>query len=119
MTECWRIVPSLPKYEASTQGRIRVRKTGRILPTYPDKYGALVVNTCYRGVQTSKRVARLVGETWSNAYNQKLRPTYRDGNRANCAATNLKWVPVSQVTKAPYSTNPKPTERKPTQCQQD
>lgn len=117
--EVWRRIPSLPKYEASTEGRIREFRGKRVLPTYPDAYGSLIVNTCYCGVQSTKRVARLVGEAWSRAFKPHLRPIHRDGNRSNCAPTNLKWVPVSQVSRPPHSRNPKPTKKETPQCQQD
>jgi hypothetical protein len=114
MIEAWRVVPSIPKYEASTLGRIRVRATRKILSINTDTNGILMVNTNYRGASASRRVCRLVGEAWSRCFKPELRTFYRDGNRSNCQPSNLKWVPQSKVTGAPFSRNPKPTNQKET-----
>lgn len=108
MTERWKALKSMPKYEVSNTGKIRMvwRKTPISLSK--DSNGHLVFNVNIDGVQGSRRVARAVGEAFCPSYKPHLRPIYRDGDKTNCIPSNLKWVPQSKVTGHPYSRNPKP-----------
>lgn len=104
--EKWRIVDSLPRYEASNLGNVRTRRGRKPLSVWKDANGSLSVNTCQNGIQASRRVARLVAEAWCPSFKPSLRAFYRDGDRSNCRPSNLKWVHPSVVTKAPFSRNP-------------
>lgn len=112
MKKEWKIIPSLPSYEVNHLGQVRQRFRKDILKTFLDAEGSLTVNTRQDGCPASRRVARLVGEVFNHGFHPDKRPTYRDGNRANCTPTNLKWVSQSKVTGHPFSRNPKTTTTK-------
>jgi hypothetical protein len=99
-------------YEVSSLGRIRcngsffeIQRTRRnfIKKTPADSNGHLTVQLSADGVPNNLRVARLVGQAFCREFRPWLRPLYLDGNKANCAASNLQWVPQSAVTGIPFS----------------
>ena len=104
-TERWKSIPVAPEFEVSSRGRIRSPR-GRILKTFMTG-GGLNLTVKYDSYPTCIRVARAVGEAFCPDYQSDRYPAYRDKNRHNCKATNLKWVPRSAVTGDPYSKNPK------------
>lgn len=108
MIEAWRVVESIPRYEVSNLGRVRLRWERKLVKIQTDPRGILKVNTCYNGVQASRTIARLVGEAWCPRFKAELRALHKDGDRSNCSALNLKWVIQSKVTGLPFSRNPKP-----------
>lgn len=66
-SEEWKVIPSFPKYEASSCGRMRNRKTGRVLDPFPSgfdgKYDA--VRPCVDGGPAKcKMLHRLVCEAF-------------------------------------------------------
>lgn len=98
--------PSFPGYYVSRDGVITNRR-GRVLRQFADSYGNLKVTVDCPDYKGSATVARMVGEVYCRTFLKKLRACYVDGDRANCHADNLRWVPVSKVSKAPFTKNPK------------
>lgn len=107
LIEKWRVVPSLPRYEASNLGNVRIRWKQQPLAVWRDPNGIKTVNTYMNGCGSNQRVARLVGEAWCRSFKPHLRTVYRDGDRENCRPSNLKWVSQSSITGKPFSKNPK------------
>ena len=106
-------------YEVSSLGRIRCKDTffgirrgpdnrNRIRKTPPDLKGHLTVSLYTNGTPHTLRVARLVGKEFCHDFAPSRRPVYLDGDKSNCAASNLKWVPQKEITGLPFSKNPKP-----------
>lgn len=113
VTVKWAPVDSLPGVEISNTGILR---KGRIVyRLYKDCMGALICAVRVAGIPNNVRIARLVGEAFCPDFEPSLRPIHRDGDRSNCHACNLRWVPQSMVTGVPYSKSPRPQrgDRKP------
>jgi hypothetical protein len=101
--------PVTTTYEISNDGQVRSNGWRKI----PKKIGSDVNGSPTFQIRCNDdaynlRVARVVGRAFCPEFHEDLRPVHKDGNRANCAAKNLKWVPRSQVTGIPYSKTPRP-----------
>lgn len=99
--------PSYPGYFVTRDGVIYSKKIRRPIRQFKDTYGSLKVTVDCPDYKGSATVARMVGEVYCKGFDKKLRAFYKDGNKTNCRASNLKWVPMSQVVGIPYSKNPK------------
>ena len=99
--ETWAGIPLHHYAEISNLGRLRHSQTKRTVATWPDINGHLCSSLRFQGNQTSVRISRLVGAAFCPSYRQHLRPFYVDGNKTNCRATNLKWVPMSRLCNPP------------------
>ncbi len=63
--EVWKVIPSVPDYEASSEGRIRNVKTGRIMKVRKNSKGYLQLNLREsKNVQKKYEVHRLVCEAF-------------------------------------------------------
>jgi hypothetical protein len=103
--ETWKKIEDHETYEVSDFGRLKnsrgtILKVGFIA-------GGLATTLCENNTMAHVRVARLVGRAFCPGYRKGLIPVYKDGDRHNCAASNLKWVPRSEIAGVPYSKNPK------------
>lgn len=89
---CWRTIPSYPKYEASKSGNIRRKDTKYELNKYSNKKGYLFVSL--RHVYTrSVGVHRLVTEAFRGVRpSRKHQAAHFDGNKQNNRWTNLRWA---------------------------
>jgi len=86
MTEEWRPIPSLPGYEASSEGQIR--HGHRILRGAVDRYGYRYFNV----VGAKKRKAhRLVCEAFHGPARGR-QCAHWDGDKSNNAPRNLRWA---------------------------
>jgi NUMOD4 motif len=92
--EEWATIDAFPHYEASTQGRIRNRKTERIMQTSLNQYGVLGVKLMKDGRQFHRSVPLLVAATYIPKQNPGFdTPINLDGDRHNNAVSNLMWRP--------------------------
>ena len=110
MKERWKQIPGFPGREVSNLGRVRRMdslKRPIYYRTYQDAYGHVKLQIRYQNTPNSLRLARLVGAAFCPSFKPELRQVYKDGDKTNCAASNLKWVSQSKVTGSPYSRNPK------------
>ena len=96
--EVWRDIPGyIGRYEASTIGRIRNKKTGKVLKLTPNANGYCVV-TMYTdpvcGKKISKRVPvhRLIAQAFIPNPDNKPYIDHIDTNTLNNRVTNLRWV---------------------------
>ena len=99
--EFWRLAAGLARYEVSNLGRLRDKLTKKPIKPRADAYGHLVFSAQCRDYVTTKRVARVVGESFGQLRegNQKLRVSYKDGNPGNCRPENLEWITTAAVWK--------------------
>ena len=87
--EIWVDAVGFPSYEVSNQGRIRNKRTGYILKTFPDRYGYLRVSL---GNVDNVYIHRLVCESFHGIpQNGRTQVNHIDANRQNNNASNLEW----------------------------
>lgn len=96
-TEDWVDIKKYPKYQISSHGRIRNKRTGYILKPFPDKDGYLRVSL---GNVNNIYIHRLVCETFYGASPEgKPCVNHIDCDRQNNHVLNLEWCSLSQNTK--------------------
>lgn len=96
--EEWKVIPRYPKYEISTLGRIRKAKpsktwnrVGRLLnPFLNGSY--LAVNFICEGKHKKEYIHRLVAEAFLGPCPKDKEVDHKDGNKANCSLSNLRYV---------------------------
>lgn len=97
--EHWLVIAEFPKYEVSDGGRVRNRKTRRLIHLQDNRSGGIMVRLYREGVGYSRLVRRLV----ANAFlpigdaSEDAAPVHIDGDYRNCAADNLDWRPRWQA----------------------
>lgn len=96
MNEVWKEIPNFEKYEASSLGRIRNRKTLRVLKTFVNNMGYERV-----GIRDSKSaktayVHRLVAMSFIKNSLNKSDVNHIDGNKLNNELSNLEWASSSE-----------------------
>ncbi len=92
--EIWKIIPDHDKYEASTVGRMRIEKDGKIMKQHSNgEYWAIKL-AHNDGERYSEAVHRLVALTFvDNPNPEKYNVVdHIDGNPSNNKAINLRWV---------------------------
>jgi len=105
MKEEWKTIKDFPDYEVSDWGRVRSLKFGKekILKPGKDNGGYLRINLCKNGKQYTKKVHRLVLETFNPIENMdKLQANHIDGNKENNYIGNLEWMTCSENHKHAY-----------------
>lgn len=95
MNEEWRAIPAYPKYEASNDGHIRTIKTERILRPSRNQHGLLKVNLMKDGKTYTKNLNHIVAKAFLEPPTRKdfISIIHLDGDKNNCAASNLMWRP--------------------------
>lgn len=91
--EYWKEIPGFEKYEASTDGRIRNKKTKRIRKQQKIKNGYMQVSL-YAGQTTALKplyVHRLVAITFIDNPNNYPEVNHKDGDITNNGIDNLEW----------------------------
>lgn len=96
--EHWLVIAEFPKYEVSDQGRVRNRKSQRLIHLQDNRSGGIMVRLYREGTGYSRLVRRLV----ANAFlpigdDHDAAPVHIDGDYRNCAADNLDWRPRWQA----------------------
>lgn len=93
--EEWRGVTGFEAYyEVSDLGRVRSIRAGALMAAVLDKDGYPRVILRVNGKHATRKVHRLVAEAFHGDKKNMLhcQVDHIDGNRANAAATNLRWV---------------------------
>lgn len=92
-TEIWKTIPDYPDYEASTYGRVRSHKNSepRILIQSILKNGYKSLALCKLGKPITKRVNRLVLETFKGQCPEGMECSHLDGDRLNNHLNNMTW----------------------------
>lgn len=91
MSETWLRLSTSPyrSYEVSSDGR--VRRDGRELKGFVDRYGYRTVLLSYAGLSRRFKVHRLVCEAFHGPALGGLQAAHLDGNPLNNDASNLAW----------------------------
>lgn len=93
MAEIWETIPETI-YEASTLGRIRNTKTGRVKVLVDGGDGYLRTNIYDRSRKS--KVHRVMASVYLDTWDPKLMVDHIDGNRGNNSVGNLRMVTASQ-----------------------
>lgn len=90
--EEWRVIPSHPNYEASSEGSIRRLKNGKKLKTADADTARpyQVVSLFTKDRQYTKKVARLIWEAFNGPCTQTI--DHIDRNPANNKISNLRCI---------------------------
>ena len=89
--EKWVTIRNFPDYEINTNGRIRNIKTGRMLKTSINHNGYETVCLRKNKTQYTKRVHRLVVESFYDNDCPELDVNHIDGNKTNNSIDNLEY----------------------------
>ena len=87
--ECWVDLPGFVGYQISTYGRVKNKRNGYILRSFPDRYGYLRVSI---GNRDNVYIHKLVCETFYGPrpfYNAQV--NHIDSDRQNNHYLNLEW----------------------------
>ncbi len=90
MGENWRQNKELGDYEVSDEGRVRNSKTGRILKPSLDSKGYETVKIKENGKRVTKRVGRLVADTYLEDDPNKPYIRYINGDKHNNRPDNIE-----------------------------
>lgn len=90
--EVWVGIKDHPKYEASSFGRIRNVKTGRILKQFINDKGYFVLSLDGK----SQRVHRLIADSFYDGRHDWLDVNHIDGNKQNNHISNLEFCTRSE-----------------------
>lgn len=102
MAEEWRVVPSIPAYEASDQGRVRRltpaigTKVGLILKGFVTKNGYKKISLAVDKKRYQRFVHRLVAEAFLGPIPDGHTVHHHDHDKQNNRATNLEYLPRLQ-----------------------
>lgn len=88
--EFWLTIKDFPDYEASNLGRIRNAKTGRIMRTNVNSSGYETVCLRKNKTQYTKRVHRLIADTFFDGNHDCLDINHIDGDKLNNHISNLE-----------------------------
>lgn len=91
--EQWRAVKDFDNYEVSSSGRIRNKKTKRVLATQIGKNGYNYASLRKDGKYRGKGVGRLVAEAFIEESGDGKYLRHIDGNKSNNYVSNLKYIP--------------------------
>jgi hypothetical protein len=96
MREIWKPITDYPNYLVSNKGRIRNKKTKRVLKTFINQKGYVIVSLSRNGKGKSFRVHRLVAREFVANPEGYLEVNHLDCNRSNNYSTNLVWCSREQ-----------------------
>ena len=103
MTEKWKTVQNFPNYEVSNEGRVRNKKTCKVLSPNCVK-GYLRARLYKNGVPTPIFIHRLVASAFIENPKGKPYVNHIDGNKKNNEAKNLEWATGSENELHAYKT---------------
>lgn len=89
--EEFRDIKDYENYEVSNLGRIRNKKTGRILKLDKTKYGYFQIVLSKNGTIRRARVHRLVAEAFLPNPNKYPEVNHKDEDKTNNKVDNLEW----------------------------
>jgi hypothetical protein len=100
----WRSIPGFARYEASTDGDVRIASSGRIISQHLDTHGY----PCLRirsddGRYITKNTHRMIAIAFLDPAGRKETVNHIDGNRLNNRASNLEWATQSENLAHAYS----------------
>lgn len=86
-------IPGFPGYYADTDGNVWSTHTGDLKKLKPTARGGgyLAVNLCKDLKVSTKKIARLILETFEGPCPEGLESCHNDGNKNNNKLSNLRW----------------------------
>lgn len=102
MEEKWNQSKEFDNYEVSDEGRIRNKRTGRILKTQTNKKGYESLTLRKDGKQYTRMVHKVVADTFMDISDNRLEVTHRDRNRRNNRLDNLELKTRSEIIRDTY-----------------
>lgn len=111
--EIWKDIPNYEGlYQASTFGRIRNSRTYKVL-RLGNYIGYYRVDLCKDGKRSTKKVHRLVAETFIPNPDNLPCVNHKDCNPSNNAVSNLEWCTYSYNTNYADANEKRANNRKP------
>ena len=109
--ELWCEIKEYPNYEASSEGRIRNKQTGKILSPGLNTNGYKIVVLSDGGITHTKTVHRLVADSFYDGDHTGFVVDHIDGNKQNNFVGNLQFCTSSENNARAYKTGlKKPTK---------
>ena len=102
MEERWNSSKEFDNYEVSDEGRIRNKRTGRVLKTNKNDKGYEVVSLSEDGKKYTKRVHKMVANSFMDIQDKQLEVTHKDRNRRNNRLDNLELKTRSEIIRDTY-----------------
>lgn len=90
--EHWKDIEGHPNHEVSDLGRVRNKKTGRIMKQFRGQNGYLQLQIDKR----NERVHRMVATAFLGGNHQELDVNHKDTNKENNCVSNLEWTTRSE-----------------------
>lgn len=109
--ERWLPIKNYDNYEVSDSGLIRNSKTGRILKTNPNSNGYLTASLYKNHKPASKKIHRLVADTFYDGDNEGLDVNHIDGNKLNNTLSNLEFCTRKENVQHAFQTGLKKPSR--------
>ena len=105
VNEEWRAVKRFPKYEVTKNGRIRNKRTKKILKQSVKRlYSVISIRNPIDNKSTNIYVHRCVAEAFIDNPNNYPMVNHKDGNKLNNNYENLEWCTCAMNIKHAYDT---------------
>ena len=96
MEEEYRVIKGFESYEVSNIGKVRNTQTGRILKSWDNTDGYLILDLKINGKRKSAKIHRLVAEAFIPNIDNKECVDHIDRVRTNNNLNNLRWATKSE-----------------------
>lgn len=91
--ENWKTINNFENYEVSDLGRVRNKKTGKVLKPKISNSGYEYISLYKKGKETKKYIHRLMLENFKPCDNMNnLVVNHKDENKQNNIISNLEWL---------------------------
>ena len=97
--EVWRKIEDFNNYEVSNYGRIRNAMNKKIRKLQKNRRGYWKVNLMNNGKSFKRTVSKLIARAFVPNQENLEYVTYKDGNKNNLNAENLRWISHEETTK--------------------
>ena len=99
--ERWRDVDGYSNYRVSSSGRVKNKRTKKVLKAHSDRYGYPQVVLSEQGSKKTRSIHRLVAKAFVDG-DDSLQVNHIDGNKQNNNVDNLEWVTQSANARHAY-----------------